>query len=98
MQSTAMIALVGVAMAVGYWITPDRVSPLVFTLYWGCVMLVVFWFALLAVADVIATRHHFGRIEQTQLMEKAKLDGQLRKLRAEQGNGRSAGSDEDDRE
>ena len=64
MQSTAMLAILAVALLAGHWITADRVRPLVFSVYWGSVLLVVLWVGLLAVValgsavlDVLAVRH-----------------------------------------
>lgn len=88
MQTTAMLAIAAVALLVGHWIDPERVSPLVFLLYWAGVILLVLWVALLAVADMISTKSYFGRVQQSQLVEKAKLQAELRKIQSSRGNGR----------
>jgi hypothetical protein len=50
------------------------------------VLLVVLWVTLLAVADCNSTKHHFGRIRQGDLVERARLEAHLRRIRGG-GNG-----------
>jgi amino acid permease len=87
MQTSAMLGILAVAMLVGRWIKCPPLSPTVFTIYWGVVMLVVFWLGLLAVADIISTKYHYGRIHDHYALEEAKLRAELRRLKAVQGNG-----------
>jgi len=91
MQSTAMLGGLAVALAVGNWLTVDRVGPLVFAVYWGCVVLVVLWVMLLAAADVVSTKHHFGHIRDGQRIEKAQLEAELRRIRSAGADGKSSG-------
>ena len=86
MQASVMIAMVAVALPVGVWV-PMR--AVVFAGFWLVVVLVVLWIALLALADVIASRHHFGRIQHEQIIEHAKLHGELHRKRHKK-NGRGA--------
>jgi len=86
-QTTGMLGLVALALALGHWITIDRVSPTVFAVYWSGVVLLVLWVLLLAMADVLSTKQHFGRIERTHQVEKARLEAQLREIQAAEGNG-----------
>jgi sterol desaturase/sphingolipid hydroxylase (fatty acid hydroxylase superfamily) len=90
-QSTAMLGGLAVALAVGNWITVGRVGPLVFAVYWGGVVLVVLWVTLLAAADIVSTKHHFGRIRDGQLIDKARLEAELRRIRSAGTNGKSPG-------
>ena len=92
MQSMVLLALSAVALLVGHWINPERVSPLVFSVYWGGVILLVVWVGLLAVADMISTKSYFARVHERQLIEKAKLQAELRRVQAAHGNGQSGGN------
>jgi hypothetical protein len=89
MQSSAMLGLTAVAIFVGQLLTPRIESKLFSLAYWGGVLLVAGWFALLAVVDLLATKHHFNRLWQTYLVEQAKLHAEIRRLRATRGNGRA---------
>ena len=88
MQSTAMLAILAVALLAGHWITAQHVRPLVFSVYWGSVLLVVLWVGLLAVVDMIATKHYFARLRQDCVIEEAKLQAELRRIVAGRGNGK----------
>ena len=84
MQTSALLALVAVAIFVGQFITRPPVAVLVF---WGGVLLVLFWIGLLAVADVVATKLHFARLRAHYRVEEAKLQMELRRIRGAGGNG-----------
>jgi hypothetical protein len=92
MQSSAMLAILAVAMLVGHWVTLDAAGAVVFSVYWGCVVLVVFWLMLLALADVVSTRQHFGRLHAGQVVEKARLEAEMRKILAARDNEEHPGS------
>lgn len=92
MQTSAMLALLAIAISVGYMLTVWLRSGWFAAVYWSAVMLVVCWVALLAVVDMWATRHHFGRLRYEHRVEQAKLQAELRRARAVRGNGK-AGSD-----
>lgn len=85
MQSSAMVGLVGVAIFVGYWIQDP---PLLVVVYWSGVLLLVAWLGLLAMADIVSTAHHFGRMREDVLIEQARLEARARRIRHAQGNGR----------
>jgi Na+/H+ antiporter NhaD/arsenite permease-like protein len=87
-QTSALLGLLAVAIFVGPFITGP---PVVVFAFWGVVLLVVCWVALLAVVDVIATKIHFDRLREKYLVEQAKLQAELRRLQATRGNGRAAG-------
>lgn len=84
-QSTAMLGLLAVGLLAGYWVRPPRVATLSFSVYWGGMLFVVFWVALLAIVDMIATRFHYSRLQRDCLMEEVKLRAELRRLRATAG-------------
>ena len=85
MQCSAMLVLLAVAILVGQWITAP---PWLVILFWGGVLLIVAWLALLAVADIIVTVHHFQGLRDDCLVEQAKLRAEAKRIKAAGGNGR----------
>ena len=75
MQCSALLAAVAVALVVGPLIPGP---PLLVIGFYGVVVLLVFWMALLALMDVLATKYHFGRLRDRYLIERA--DGQSASL------------------
>ncbi len=95
MQTSAMLGLLAVAIFVGQLIS-SRIESRFFALgYWGAVLLVVGWVALLAAVDMLATKHHFNRLRQTYFVEQAKLHAQLHRIQASRGNGKASKEDPD---
>ena len=88
MQTSALLAVLAVAIFVGPLIPGP---PLVLIAYWIGALLVLAWVALLALADVVATKLHFARLRADYLTEQAKLKVQLRRMRAARGSGQSTG-------
>ena len=84
MQCSAMLVLLAVAVFVGQWIT----APLLAVLFWGGTLLIVAWLALLAVADIIVTVHHFQGLRADCLIEQAKLKAEAKRIKAAGGNGK----------
>jgi hypothetical protein len=90
MQTSAMLGLLGVAIITGQVLTPRLHSKLFAMLFWGCVLVLVLWMGLLALADIIATQHHFGRLRTDNIVERAKLQAEARRLKQIlPGNGRA---------
>lgn len=85
MQTSTMLGAVGVAILAGRLFPPEDPS-VVTLLYWVGVTLLVLWMALLALADMIATRVHIGSQRRKVVNERVKLEAQLRRLVAEQRN------------
>jgi hypothetical protein len=83
MQASIMIGIAGVAILASAWL-PDK--PLVQLTYWAAVVILVAWIALLACADLLATRHYFGQAQLDHVVEHARLRAQLRRHQHE-GNG-----------
>lgn len=86
-QTSAMLGLVGIGMLIGRLLIVWRAPPLVVVVFWGGVMLLVVWLALLAVADIVSTRLYFSRLRQKYLVEQARLRAQLRRMEQTRGNG-----------
>ena len=87
MQTSAMLGVLAVAIFAGQLITGPRLLLIVF---WGATLLLVVWVVLLAVADMVATKFHFGRLRQTYIIEQAKLKAELRRIQALRGNGKAS--------
>lgn len=83
-QANSMIAIVGLAVIVGIWVTDSMMAAA----YWMGVLCVVCWMTLLAVADLVSTRMHYGRVQQDQLKERALLEAELNQIRRRGSNGR----------
>ncbi len=80
-----MLGFVGVAILAGRLFPPDD-SSVVTVLYWSGVTLLVLWMALLAMADMVSTRMHYGGQRRKVDNERRKIEAQLRHLRANQEN------------
>jgi hypothetical protein len=90
-QASAMLGLLGPAVFFGSLMMVYRLRPLAITLYWLAVIVVLGWLALLALADVLATKQYFGRVQDHYTVEQAKLRAELRRIQSLRSNGRSAG-------
>lgn len=88
MQTSAMLGILGVAILVGQWLTVWAESRLFAVIYWGCVLLLLLWMALLAVADIVATQHHFSRMRTDVLIERARLQAEIHRIQAAETNGK----------
>jgi hypothetical protein len=91
MQTSAMLGLLAIAIFGGSLITGP---PLAILLFWAAVLVVVCWMALLAVVDMVSTKLHFGRLEQHYVLEQAKLQAEMRRIRAIRGNGKAVAKNE----
>ena len=61
LQTSAMLGVLGGAILVGQLLIAWPASESVLVLYWTGVFLLVLWLALLALADMAATRLYYGR-------------------------------------
>ena len=99
MQSSGMLAVLAAGIFVGQWVSQVARPTIVF-IFWGGVGLLVVWLAVLAVADILATKVYYGRLRQGFLIEQAKLQSQLRRMQEARRNGqgsrrkRKSGSEE----
>ena len=84
-QANWMIMIVGLAIVLGIWVTDSIIGAA----YWMGVVLVVCWMTLLAFADLVSTRMHYGRVQQDQMEERASLEAELDQIRRRGSNGRS---------
>jgi hypothetical protein len=91
MQTSAMLAILAVAILAGYLLTDWLRSGLFAVIFWCAVMLVACWVVLLALVDVWATRHHYGRLHYDCMLEQAKLQAELRHAQALRDKEKSGG-------
>jgi hypothetical protein len=63
-QTSALLGSLALAIVAGHWATSPPWRPWAFAVYWGAVLTVVAWVALLALADLVSTRLYFGRVSQ----------------------------------
>ncbi|MBN1395558.1 MAG: hypothetical protein JW959_11085 [Pirellulales bacterium] len=81
MQTSAMLGVLAAALAVGDPITICWTRSGMFAAcYWLTVMLLACWIGLLALVDIWATKHYYGRLRDKCLVERAKLEAELRRM------------------
>ncbi len=90
LQASVMLGLLGLSVSGGGVMMLFRLNPMAITLYWLAVFVLLGWLALLALADMVASKHYYSRVQDRYAVEQAQLKMVLRRLRAEGGNGRSA--------
>jgi hypothetical protein len=87
MQLSAMLGIVAIILIAGEILSWWIVSQVFSVLYLVAALLLVIWIALLLAADVWATRYHFDQLQHKNLIEQAKLHGEIRRIQATEGNG-----------
>lgn len=84
LQTSAMLGVLGVAIFIGQLLLTGEHSWSLLACYWGGVVVLVFWTALLALADMAATGFYYSREKSDSLVEHARLQGELRRAREEE--------------
>ena len=92
MQSSAMLGLLGIAILVGHFIRPP-LPVLAVLIFWACVLLLIVWLMLLAVADVVSTRMHFSQLRRRFQSEQTRLHAQIDRMTKSRGNGKPGRDD-----
>ncbi len=90
MQSSGMLGLLAVAIFVGQWIESPPFAPLVVLLFWAGTLVLVVWLALLAMADIVSTKHYFSQVHRDCLVEQAKLKAEIHRIKSFRGNGKAS--------
>lgn len=85
-QVSAMIGLLGIAIAAGMLIPWQR-SPLGFAFYWFVVIVCTLWIAVLALADLTHSRSYISHLDREHRIKRAELEAQLQRYKAKQSNG-----------
>ncbi len=93
MQTSAMLGVLAVTLPVADWLTARSGSSLLHLVCWSVVLLLAAWLGLLALADVVATKYHFGRMRQSYLIEETKLKAELHRMEAARGDGKAEEQD-----
>lgn len=90
MQTSAILALLGVLIPVGDLLIPWQNRPGLFALYWGMLILLSLWVIVLGVGDAISTaarsRSELARIRRKQ----RELQQQVAEIRRRHSNGRDS--------
>jgi len=89
MQTSAMLGVLAVTLPVVDWLTARSESIPLHLICWSVVLLLVVWIGLLALADLVATKYHFGRMQHSHLVEEAKLKAELHRMEAARGDGKA---------
>jgi hypothetical protein len=93
MQTSAMLGILAVAMPAGYLLTIWINSGWFALVFWMAVIGLACWVALLALVDIWATKHHYGRLRYECQVEQARLQAELRRIQAFRGNGKKGAGD-----
>lgn len=76
-RASGLVVLLGVFVLMG----PLLSSPAMQLIYWTGALLAVAWLVILAVADVMSTREHLGRLREQFLTQRATLEAEVKRLR-----------------
>ncbi|MEO8495555.1 MAG: hypothetical protein ABI614_10835 [Planctomycetota bacterium] len=85
MQASAMIGVVGIAVAVSLTITDSMMTAIL----WLAVLSLVVWMLLLASADMASSYYYYYQLRAKHTAEHASLQAQLERIRRRDGNGQS---------
>lgn len=88
MQTSGMLGVMAIAVAVGYYLTLWFRSGWMAGLFGITMMAMATWVAMLAIVDVWATKHHFTRMRDHCIVEQARLRAEIRRIEAYRGNGK----------
>ena len=86
-QTSSLLIFVGVLIPIGDWLIERGKNPLVATIFWSVVLLLVLWIMLLAFADMVSTRS-YSRVELSKIQQKKReLERQLTQMKTRNSNG-----------
>jgi len=89
MQTSVMLGVLGVAIFIGQLLMTWVASRLFLVFYWSGVLVFVLWMALLALADMAATSFYYSREKNNNVVEQARLQGELRRARDKEARARN---------
>jgi len=89
-QATAMMAILAMLMLASLRL--DRMAQWVGAVYILTMLILIAWIVILAFADMVASRQHFGHARTRNLAEHAKLKAELYQLEEESKGDRSRGN------
>ena len=82
MRTSGMLGVLALAILAGELLVPWLHSRLFAGVFWGGVLGLLVWLALMAATDMLATQFHFGRLRQDYIVEQAKLRAELRRIQS----------------
>ncbi len=85
MQASAMIGIVGVAVAASLIITDDILAGIL----WIAVLALVAWMLLLALADLVCSVYHYRQLRAEYTQEQVELKAKLKQIHRREGNGQA---------
>lgn len=68
-QASLMIGIVGIAIFGGQFLE----SPTMIATFWAGVIFLLLWIVALAMADILATQQHFGRVHRDHVAEQMQI-------------------------
>ena len=87
MQTSGMIALLGILIPLGDAVIPWREAPAMFAVYWGMLLLLAFWVGVQGLGDLFSTGAH-SRAALARIREQQReLQQQLAKSKRRGSNG-----------
>ncbi|HEY1067655.1 MAG TPA: hypothetical protein VGE52_16140 [Pirellulales bacterium] len=97
-QTAIMLAVLGLALAMGVWI-PHQRFPTFYVVFWVATAVLVCWIALLAAGDLLLMNRRASRLFHKMQAERATLDREYReaKLKASLHRSVQRGPDDEDR-
>lgn len=94
LQVSGLLCLLGIAIPAGDLLPVMQKEPVIWAIFWICILLLVFWVILLALADFVASAAHL-RWQQNRLRREIEvLEDQARAIQTAQraaSNGHPAG-------
>jgi hypothetical protein len=82
MQTTSMLAALGIGLCLGQLI-PREEHPTLFVIFWFGMLLLLAWMVLLALGDLIIGRQQLARLARERRIAEAQLNAELERLRRE---------------
>ena len=87
MQTSGIIALLGILIPVGDSLLSLQNFPALFAVYWGTVLLLTLWIVLLAVGDVSSTKAHSNVALERLRQKQRELQAHAKRLKSRRSNG-----------
>lgn len=88
LQISVLLILIGILIPLGDLLPFFRQAPIAFVFFWVSVMFLAGWVALLGFADLASARAYHSRAYRDLQQQKAKLDAELARARAQRGGSR----------
>lgn len=93
LQTSGLLILIGILIAVGDTVIAWREAPGMFVAYWGLVLALAVWVILLALADLAATNHHSRTAIRAARQRHEELRAEIARLTASRSRNQDSQSD-----